>query len=162
MQAVPGATWDRVAARLAPPDLSHLRLADLVAHMGQGPLAHLDERFREAFFRSLMEEQPDGTVRPRLTRARHMAILRAMWEQRPAALLARVTRPVLVLLAERGAGADDPTYAAARAAGLALFAAHPGVQVHTMADAIHDVPLQQPEALVARIAAWLDTTSNEQ
>jgi pimeloyl-ACP methyl ester carboxylesterase len=157
MQAVPGATWEAVAARLAPPDLSHLRLGDLVAHMERGPLAHLDESFRRAFFRSLMEEQPGGTVRPRLARERHMAILRAMWEQRPAPVLARVTCPILVIIAEDGAGAGDPAYAAAREAGLALFAAHPHVQVRTMADAIHDVPLQQPAALVQLIAGWLDT-----
>ena len=157
MQAVPGATWDTVAARLAPPDLSHLRLDDLVAYMGRGPLAHLDAPFRRAFFQSLMEEQPAGTVHPRLTRARHMTILRALWEQRPAAVLARVTCPVLVVLAQDGAGAGDPSYAAAREAGLVLFTAHPHVQVHTMVDAIHDVPLQQPAALVELITAWLDT-----
>ena len=157
MQVGPGATWDTVATRLAPPDLSHLQLDELVEHMGQGPLAHLDEPFRRAFFRSLMDEQPDGTVRPRLVRTRHMQILRGMWEQRPAAVLAQVSCPVLVVLAQFGAGTGDPAYAAIREAGRALFAAHPNVEVHIMADTIHDIPLQRPAALARLITTWLDT-----
>jgi pimeloyl-ACP methyl ester carboxylesterase len=156
MQVQLGVTWEETAQRLAPPDLSHLHLADLVQHMGQGPLAHLDADFRRAFFRSLMAEQPDGTVRPRLTREHHMQILRGMWEQRVAPLLAQVACPILVILAEHeGVPADDP-YQAAKRAGLALFRAHPATTIHILPDTIHDIPLQRPDTLADLIGQWLD------
>jgi pimeloyl-ACP methyl ester carboxylesterase len=155
MQARPDATWEETARRLAPPDLSALRMDDLVAYMGSGPLAALDEPFRRAFFGSLMVEQPDGTVRPRLTRARHLAILRSIWDTRPAALLAAVHCPLLVVLADPpGTPAPDP-FQLAKTAGLAPFAAHPGVVIRRMADTIHDAPLQRPAALAALITGWL-------
>ena len=46
------------------------------------------------------ETLPDGTVRPWLTLKWHMAILRAMWEQRPINLHAQVAEPVLVCVAK--------------------------------------------------------------
>jgi pimeloyl-ACP methyl ester carboxylesterase len=156
MQAQLNVTWEETAERLAPPDLSHLHLDDLVQHMGRGPLAGLDEAFRRAFFRSLMEEQPDGTIRPRLTRARHLLILRAMWEQRVAPLLAQVTCPILVILAEHEGVAEDDPYQAAKREALALFRAHPSTTVHILPNTIHDIPLQRPDTLADLIGQWLD------
>jgi len=156
MQARPGATWDDTAARLAPPDLTHLRLDDLVGYMGQGPLGHLDAAFRRRFFHSLMEEQPDGTVRPRLSRARHMAILRAMWDERPGLLLAQVTCPLLVVVAEPpGVDAADP-WQVTRRQSLARLGDHAHIEVERMPDTIHDIPLQRPASLAARISTWMD------
>jgi pimeloyl-ACP methyl ester carboxylesterase len=158
MQSRPGATWEETAERLAPPDLSHLRLDDLVRHMGGGPLGTLDESFRRRFFRSLMEEQPDGTVRPRLTRARHMAILHAMWDQRLAPVLDRVACPILGILAESPQPVDkaDP-FQAAKQRTLAQAAQHDNVHIVTLPDTIHDIPLHRPAELVRLIGDWLAT-----
>ena len=157
MQAAPGATWASTAARLAPPDLTHLHLSDLVAHMGSGPLGDLPESFRHAFFESLMLEAPDGTIRPRLTRDRHLAILHALWDQRAPSLLRHVHCPLLVIPAIPAAEAGDPAWQAAREAGLAAFAAHPGVTIQRLPDTIHDVPLQRPALLARLIRDWLAT-----
>ena len=156
MQARPGATWEETSHRLAPPDLSHLRLDDLVRHMGQGPLGGLDESFRRSFFRSLMEEQPDGTVRPRLTRDHHMAILHAMWEQRLAPVLDQVSCPILAIMAESPAPVDaaDP-FQAAKQRTLAQAAQHPNIHLVTLPDTIHDIPLHRPAELARLIGAWL-------
>lgn len=158
MQARPGATWEEMSRALAPPDLSHLHLDDLVQHMGRGPLAHLDADFRRAFFRSLMEEQPDGTIRPRLTRERHMQILRAMWDQRVAPLLAQVACPILVILAQPADEREDHPFQAAKRAGLALFRDHPRTAIHILPDTIHDIPLQRPDTLADLIGLWLVTS----
>jgi pimeloyl-ACP methyl ester carboxylesterase len=156
MQARPDATWEDTAVRLAPPDLSHFHLDDLVRHMGQGPLGGLDESFRRSFFRSLMEEQPDGTVRPRLTREHHMAILHAMWDQRLAPVLSRVICPILAIMAEPAQPADeaDP-FQAAKRRSLAEAAQHPNVHIVTLPDTIHDIPLHRPAELARLIGDWL-------
>ena len=158
MQARPGATWEETAARLAPPDLSRLRLDDLVGRMGQGPLGGLDEPFRRTFFRSLMEEQPDGTVRPRLTREHHMAILRAMWEHRLAPVLEQVTCPVLAIMAAPAQPVDesDP-FQAAKQRTLVQAAQHPNVHIVTLPDTIHDIPLHRPAELARLLGDWLAT-----
>lgn len=155
MQARPGATWEEIAQRLAPPDLSHLRMSDLVGYMGSGPLAHLDEAFRRAFFGSLMEEQPDGTIRPRLTRARHMQILRGMWDARVAPTLAQVACPILIILAQPTEVQEDDVYQAAKREGLALFRDRPATEIHILPDTIHDIPLQRPDTLADLITHWL-------
>ena len=49
-----------------------------------------------------MEVLPDGTIRPWLSRANHMTILRHLWEHRPASRYPLVRVPVLLL------PADDP------------------------------------------------------
>jgi pimeloyl-ACP methyl ester carboxylesterase len=158
MQSRPGATWDDTAERLAPPDLSHLRLDDLVRHMGEGPLSALDESFRRRFFHSLMEEQPDGTVRPRLARGRHMAILRALWDQRLAPVLEQVACPILGIIAEapQPLGEADP-FQEAKQRTLAQAAQHDNVHIVTIPDTIHDIPLHRPEELVRLIGDWLET-----
>ena len=156
MQARPDATWEDTAARLAPPDLSHLRLDDLVRHMRQGPLGGLDESFRRSFFRSLMEEQPDGTVRPRLTREHHMAILHAMWEQRLEPILGQVACPVLAIMAEAEKPADDADpFQAAKRRTLAQAITRPNVHILTLPDTIRDIPLHRPAELARLIGEWL-------
>ncbi len=155
MQARSDATWEETATMLAPPDLSHLHMADLVGYMGAGPLAHLDEPFRRAFFHSLMAEQPDGTIRPRLTRERHLQILRGMWDARVAPLLAQVACPILVILAQPPGVADNDPFQAAKRAGLAVFRDHPATEIHILPDTIHDIPLQRPEVLADLIIQWM-------
>jgi pimeloyl-ACP methyl ester carboxylesterase len=94
----PGATWETVSQQLRPPNL-----------LGT-PRAQLIERFR-SFHPSWDTEQiemqmgnyetlEDGTIRPWLTLDRHMQILRALWDQRPSELSARVGVPVLVAVAD--------------------------------------------------------------
>ena len=157
MQAQPDSGWDAVARRLAPPDLSTRRVADITGFLRSGPLADLDPAFVTDFVHSLMAEQSDGTVRPRLTRARHMAILRQLWEFHPAALLPQVACPLLVILAHAPADRATPEFDAAKRAGLAALAGHPHVETHVLPDTLHDIPLHRPEALAALIAAWLST-----
>lgn len=100
LQSRPGGDWERISVELQPPDL-----------LGT-PRRQMEERMRS--FRPDWSEEtlemrlanfetlPDGTVRPWLTKERHMKILRGLWEHRPADVYAKVTAPVLVAVADHG------------------------------------------------------------
>ena len=97
--------WDDAARRLAPPALEGIPLADIEGGMRarhadwpeagiQGALANFDVR-------------DDGTVAPRLTRPRHMTILRYLWEHRPLDVRGRLSTPVVSIPAiDHGADHD--------------------------------------------------------
>lgn len=130
--------WEECAAALAPPQLEGTPRSDVEAHVRQAHPDWSDDGI-EAFLANF-ETRADGTVRPWLTFDRHMRLLRAMWEQRPAATLARVAAPVLLVMADTG---EDwmPTkreeVELARAAGAS-------VRVEWLSPADHDVHVQHP------------------
>ena len=129
--------WEDCVAAMAPPDLEGT------------PLALLERRVREEHpdwpeqgvqgFLACFEVREDLTVAPRLTRARHLRILRAMWERRPGAVYPMVHVPVLLL------PAGDTDVADAEAA-------LPDVQTHRFPDADHDVHAQRPDEVAALLA----------
>jgi len=92
------ADWDTCASALAPPRLDGLRATDLEAMMR----ARHPDWSTEALEATManLEELPDGTVRARLPRTIHMAILRHLWEHRPSELYHRVSVPVLLIMAQ--------------------------------------------------------------
>ena len=163
MRDNPAATWEKASEMLAPPDLSQYRLSDLVGWAQQGDLHHLPESYLEEFFGSMMDVQPDGTVRARLNRPHHMRILRAIWDSKPRELLERVDAPVLAVLAEPGVVNDDDVYLRAKQAGVAkIQAAHPAVKVVWIHDTIHDIPLHKPEELARNLLDFFCPPASEQ
>jgi pimeloyl-ACP methyl ester carboxylesterase len=99
----------------------------------------------------------DGTIRPRLSRANHLRILRAIWEQRPLALYRRLTVPTLVIAA-REPGADDRAWIDAKRQGMtAAREASTGRPVtFEWMRGVHDLPLQHPDRLARRIERFAD------
>jgi pimeloyl-ACP methyl ester carboxylesterase len=105
-----------------------------------------------------MEEQPDGTIRPRLSRQNHMKILRTMWETRPVELLSQVRCPALIVTAQYPASGESGQEAAD------LKSSPPGlkhdqklltdVKVIEMEDTIHDIPLHRPQRLAQEITSF--------
>ena len=130
--------WEECAAALAPPRLEGTPRSDIEAHVRQAHPDWSDDGI--AAFLANFETRADGTVRPWLTFDRHMRLLRAMWEQRPAVTLARVAAPVLLVMADTG---EDwmPTkreeVELARAAGTR-------VRVEWFSPADHDLHVQRP------------------
>ena len=102
----PRMTWERVADELAPPDLTGLTFAQLVERARGGVAGDYWSDAVAATLRTSFEDGPDGRIRPRLTRDRHLAILRALWEQRPSELYGRIRCPTLVVPARRAAEAE--------------------------------------------------------
>ena len=95
-----GATWDDTAERMRPPNLLGTPRPQMIErfhtyHPGWG-----DEQIEMQM--GNYETLEDGTIRPWLTLERHMAILRAIWDDPPSPLYRRVDAPVLVALADSG------------------------------------------------------------
>jgi pimeloyl-ACP methyl ester carboxylesterase len=147
-------SWSEARVALAPPPLAGMPI----------------ERFRAmipTFFGDALEVTPEvvdivvsvmrvdaaGRIHPRLRRANHLRILRAIWEQDPLALHERLRVPALAVLARGGDGAWD---ARRREATAALRKAGSPTRV-TWIEGIHDLPLQHPQTLVRRIGAFVRT-----
>jgi pimeloyl-ACP methyl ester carboxylesterase len=144
LQGTEGATWEQVSRELRPPNL-----------IGT-PWAAIRERIRAAnpewsdaaldTIAGNFEILPDESVRPWLTLDRHMAILRALWEQRPAELFPRVREPVVLCAAAEGRYGKEHR----RQQVAALEAGLPRVAVHWFPDTAHDIHLHRP-LLLARV-----------
>jgi pimeloyl-ACP methyl ester carboxylesterase len=96
----------------------------------------------------------DGTIEPWLSRRRHMAIARELWEHEPVALYPRLGMPALLLIAE-GATADPLR----RRAVDDILAAAPGVRVEWFRPGDHDIHAQYPDRVAAAIARLSDVSA---
>lgn len=134
--------WDDCRRVLAPPPLAGT------------PAATIEESLRRSYpdwtdagvatTLANFEILADGTVRPWLSLERHLLVLRALWEHRPAEDLGRIEAPVLLVVADSG---DD--WAASKRVDVdAAVAALPSAVVQWLSPADHDVHVQQP-AVVA-------------
>lgn len=154
----PGATWEQISRDLAPPEFAGTPRATFLSRVRSGIPGYtpaLDD-----ILLNIVELRPDDTVAPRLVRANHMAILRAMWDEEPALVYPRIAAPALFILARPpGATAATDGFLAAKEQGVAtvreLLTAAPRVEVEWFADTVHDIPLQRPDDLAARILAFL-------
>jgi pimeloyl-ACP methyl ester carboxylesterase len=141
-------TWDACLAALTPPSLDHLTMAELRARLRkanpdfpEGALAAYEHCFRE---------RSDGTIEARLARARHLQILRSLWEHRPSSRYAALTTPALLLLADTG---DAKRTAAKRQAEAAALAAGGNIRSRWFAPGHHDLHLQFPADVTDVLAA---------
>lgn len=154
MASRPGATWLKIREELAPPDLSRYTLEDLVAWMLDQGLPLITEEFARTYFGAMMNVQPNGTVRARLTRDNHLKILRTMWDTRPEELYRRVKCPLLMVVAGgRGEPAERETaFIEAKKRGMRrVEELLPEARGVWMQDTIHDIPLQRPQELAKEI-----------
>jgi pimeloyl-ACP methyl ester carboxylesterase len=145
--------WPTARQVLAPPTIAgtpvHPFLDGIRRHLGRA-LEITPEV--EAVFLSLVRVDRDARIHPRLSRANHLRILRALWEQDTLGLLQRVRVPTLVLAVRSPRGASDPP-------GLQEHKRHAARLVRAIGDpvrfewidGIHDVLLQRPDAVARRI-----------
>ena len=135
-------TWEETRERLKPPPLDGVRLEDLRTRI-RAANPEWSEWGVEATLHNL-EHLPDGTVRSRLPRPQHKIIVRALWEQRPPHLYAKVQEPVLICPADNGNaewfGVKTKQVAAAEQ-GLAR------AEVHWFHETAHDIHVHRPDAL---------------
>ncbi|HEU4354679.1 MAG TPA: alpha/beta hydrolase, partial [Actinomycetota bacterium] len=100
--------WPTTKEQLAPPDLKGTpvhEFLEMTRYFLHGQVEITPEV--ETVFLSLMRVDGDGNIHPRLSRANHLRILRALWEQDPLALLRRVRVPTLVLGVRSAPGTPD-------------------------------------------------------
>jgi pimeloyl-ACP methyl ester carboxylesterase len=145
-------SWREARERLAPPDLAGTPIDEFLARartMLPVPWTHE----LETLLRSVMRVDREGRIHPRLSRANHMRILRAMWEQDIHSLHGRLRVPALAVLARTDS--DDPDergFLASKLQGArAARRIAPDRLRVTWIDGVHDLPLQHPDALASRI-----------
>ena len=137
-------------AEMAPPDFSGMTLDSLRARAREMDFGfEITPQTRRAMEANL-EELADGTIKARLSRTDHMAVIEAFWDQKPSELYHRVRCPVL-LMPTRGHGFGPKVWKehaerSVAAAGDAL----PASKTVWLEDSVHDVPLQRPD-LVAKV-----------
>ena len=148
------ATWQEARTALSPPHLAGTPVEDFRAMIPMffGDAVEVTPAVEDIVL-AVMRVGADGTIRPRLRRANHLRILRAIWEQDPPALHARLRTPALAILARGG----DAEWDAQRRAAVADLRAAGSPTRTTWLDGIHDLPLQHPDVLVRRISAFART-----
>jgi pimeloyl-ACP methyl ester carboxylesterase len=151
-----GDTWAQTKERLAPPMLAGMHVEEfrgLVRTIFADALELTPDV--EAIALSLMHIRPDGTIRPRLSRANHFRILRSIWDQDPATLFPALRIPVLAVVAH-GSGGDDELKRTAAAEARRVAPA--GLVQMAWLRGIHDLPLQRPAALAGLIERFAEKT----
>ncbi|MCB8923657.1 MAG: alpha/beta hydrolase [Ardenticatenaceae bacterium] len=134
-------SWEQIASELRPPDLIGTP-REVLRQRIAGFHPDWSTAGIEATLHNF-ETLPDGTVRPWLSLDRHMAILRAMYEQRPADLYPQVQEPVLICAADDGSEWAQRKWAAVETAVSAM----PHARALRFAQTDHDIHVQRPLAL---------------
>ncbi|NJN94052.1 MAG: alpha/beta hydrolase [Anaerolineales bacterium] len=141
LQARPNATWESVAAELRPPDLNGTPREILKQSIRVSHADWTDEGIEATL--ANFETLPDGTIRRQLDLANHMAILQAMWDQRPQTLYPQVTAPVLICVAHSGDDWSERKRKLVAAAQTGL----PRSEAHWFPATDHDIHVHRPNAL---------------
>jgi pimeloyl-ACP methyl ester carboxylesterase len=137
--------WDDCRVALAPPRLLGRPAVALERHIGS---AHGD--WRETGIRGAManfEVRPDGTIAPWLTFERHMAVLRGLWEHRPATRYGSVHVPALLVPADTG---ERERVARKREDVAMALATLPAAEVRWVVGD-HDIHAQHPSELAVML-----------
>jgi pimeloyl-ACP methyl ester carboxylesterase len=145
--------WRTARTMLAPPQLKGMSLEQFRAGMRnftRGAVELTPEV--EAVFLSLMRVDRDGNIHPWLSRANHLRILHALWEQDARGLLRRVRQPTLVLGVRSAPGeADSAGFMEDKERAAEVVKAIDGAVRFEWIDGIHDIPVQHPDAVAERI-----------
>lgn len=145
--------WRTARTMLAPPQLKGMSLEQFRAGMGgftRGAVELTPEV--EAVFLSLMRLDRDGNIHPRLSKANHLRILRALWEQDAQGILRRVRVPTLVLAVRSAPGeADSAGFMEEKERAAEVVKAIDEAVRFEWIEGIHDIPLQRPDAVAERI-----------
>ena len=148
--------WPTVEKFLEPPDLIGTPLDEFRAGMKRW-MGSAWSPEAAAITLQNFEVRADGTIAPRLRKANHMQVVRAIWEHRPSDLWAQVQCPVLMIPAVAPEPHDERTRDTLENKRRNIAAAEQRLkhsQTIWMTDTIHDVPLQRPGELAEAIKTW--------
>ena len=135
---------------MAPPDFSGMSFDSFRARVRDRDFGFEMTPQIQQVFEANFEELADGTIRARLSRTNHMAVIEAFWNQKPSEIYHRVICPVLLMPA-RGRSSRPKEWS--ERAERSISAAGNALPVSTtfwLEDSVHDVPLQRPD-LVAEV-----------
>ncbi|MFM9226990.1 MAG: alpha/beta fold hydrolase [Actinomycetota bacterium] len=143
--------WEDCESALAPPRLEGMRFDRLRSLIAASHPDWSDEAVDGQMHN--MERLDDGTIRPRLERHRHMAILRGLWEHSPGSLWSSIDVPVLFAPAVR----DDAHSRAKREQIADALATLGRADVAWFEGADHDLHAQHPHRFADVVDAHLRT-----
>jgi pimeloyl-ACP methyl ester carboxylesterase len=144
-------TWEACAAAMSPPDTTGMAAADIEAAMRRRHHDWPESGIQGAL--ACFEVRADGTVAPWLTLSRHLAILRAMWEQRIDDVHRRVGVPVLLVPCDDGSGSERTER---KRAEVAKASARLAVARTEWFAAHHDVHAQRPGEVASLLSSCVD------
>lgn len=153
MQAM-GVTWEAAQEFLRPPVLEGPEgelLDRLRREQEHLPWDHLEPVVRRSFVTG-----PDGVLRRRLPIPQHMEIARTLWALRLDEVYARVSCPVLAVLAEPLSDPDpvEDGFLAARKLGVDRLSREHRLRVVWLRS-VHDIPLLHPRELGAEVVSFV-------
>ncbi len=149
--------WVTAKERLAPPHLTGMPLEEFVALVRTLFADSVDlTPDVERIVLSLMRVRGDGTIAPRLSRANHFRILRAIWEQDPYAAWSRIAVPTHAILSHGAGGPGAEEWEAGKRSGAHAVRRITRDRPVTLSwmQGIHDLPLQHPDGVVRRIETF--------
>ena len=147
--------WTAAREALAPPKLAGIHIDEFMT-MARSDLGRRWRPQTAEIVRSLFEIDARGRIKPRLRRANHMRILRAMYLQKPKQLLATIEPPTLMFCARPRAHVMDGErgfYEMKLRAVSQIRAANPRIRIEWITS-IHDIPVDRPDELAARLARF--------
>lgn len=146
--------WATAKEQLAPPHLAGMPVQEFrrMIRTFLGDAVEITPEIEDVVL-SVMHVDRRDRIRPRLSRANHLRILRAIWLRDPDAELARLSVPTLAILA-RGGGDPEWDERKRRAAKRVVRSGAP-VRISWM-EGIHDLPLQHPDTLAGRIERFAE------
>jgi len=148
-------TWEQAEPRMRPPEIDGTPVERFVGFMSRWP--QLEDVWSDQVRDMKLADfdiREDGTIARRLTMENHMKIAHAIFDMRPADLLASLACPLLVISCQQEPTNDEARrWQKFREDGLAtLGRVAPDARVVVMRDTIHDVPIQRPEELAKQIS----------
>jgi pimeloyl-ACP methyl ester carboxylesterase len=151
MQLRDGFTWDVAEKQLTPPDI-RMPLPAFVERIRHRWGERYTDEVRDAILGNVSIDER-GVIHPRLSRAHHMHLARAIWEHRASLVFERVRCPTLVVPAESADAANDPDRQRLRRRAVALAEQRlPRGKILWMKDSFHDIQLHRPVELANAIA----------
>ena len=153
-------SWREAAKELAPPPLIGVHI-DRVLEMVKGRVGRAWTHEHEPIVRSLFFIDRKGHIRPCLARANHMRILKAMYDQRPKELLARIQVPTLMFSARprpRVMDEERDFYEMKKRSVAQIRRSNAAVKIEWITS-IHDIPLDRPRELATRIKRFARAVS---
>lgn len=150
-----GLSWDEMRERLTPPRLAGLPVEAFLERLeSHNPRWKPDHHAMQIILANF-EITEDETILPRLSFDNHMQIVRAMWEFKTYERFSRLNCPVLLVPARptEPLSPQESQHLAFKERGVEeAMKRIQDVRVQWMEDAIHDIPLQRPAELAARLA----------
>jgi len=140
--------WADIELNLSPPNLEHLSIDELIGRVQSNQSGYwysvMENVLRSSF------DVVDNHIKSKLSRGNHMTILNNIWAQNIKELLIHIKSPVLILPVSQGHGVSHspnmhgmPKIEAVDLARSLLAKS----TVEWIYDSIHDVPIQNPNAV---------------